>query len=142
MVGADGRLVFCNLLPQEYVVDIVDGDTVSIVVNRELTQVRIDGIVCPELNQRFGDEAKQFTTDFCMKQNVELVGDETDANGGRLADVMVKGQSLREALLSAGLAWHDTQTKNELAKLQAKARAAKRGLWADDDPVPPGEWEE
>ena len=125
-------------------VDVPAGDTVFIVENRKLARVRLVGIGCPDLDQPFGNKAKQFTADFCMKKHVELIGTTTDSQGFRLADAVIKGESLCEALLSAGLAWHDTRTNNdpELAKLQAEAKAAKRGLWADDDPVPPWKWRE
>ena len=121
---------------------IADGDTVSTVANKELTRVRIVGIDCPESNQPFGDEAKQFTANLCMKKDVELVGDEEDRYGRRLADVVVRGQSLRETLLSAGLAWHYKKYSDDpdLARLEDEARAAKRGLWANEDSVPPWEW--
>jgi hypothetical protein len=49
---------------------------------------------------------------------------------------------LNEDLLRAGLAWHYTQydRSEKLAKLEQEARAAKRGLWADPNPMPPWEW--
>ena len=127
------------------VVDIIDGDTLSIVHEDKQSGVRVVGIDCPKSDQPFGREAKRFTSDFCLKENIELSGGEIDREGRRLADVVVVNQkSLREALLSAGLAWHDTPTNNDpkLAKLQAEAKAAKVGLWADDDAVPPWEWSE
>jgi micrococcal nuclease len=46
-------------------------------------------------------------------------------------------------MVREGLAWsyrdyppHDA----ELARLEAEARAAKRGLWGQLDPVPPWDW--
>lgn len=46
-------------------------------------------------------------------------------------------------LVRAGLAWwyrHYAPRDRELERLEAQARAARRGLWADKDPVPPWEW--
>ncbi len=104
----------------------------------DLVYVRLAGIGCPAVEQPFGKDAKRFAIDFCKTGNVDLVGD------GRPADLNVNGKSLRAALLSAGLAWHDGDHNNdsELATLQAEAKAAKRGLWADEDAVPPWEWRE
>jgi endonuclease YncB( thermonuclease family) len=61
-----------------------------------------------------------------------------------VGEVLVSdGRSLNQELVRAGLAWwsrqyapHDTT----LAQLEAEARAAKRGLWADAAPLPPWEW--
>ena len=45
-------------------------------------------------------------------------------------------------MVKAGLAWHYKQYSKDkrLAELEADARAAKRGLWADKSQVPPWEW--
>jgi endonuclease YncB( thermonuclease family) len=48
----------------------------------------------------------------------------------------------------AGMAWHATpyqreQTpheREEYARAEEAARAARRGLWVDPNPVPPWEW--
>ena len=61
-----------------------------------------------------------------------------------VADVILPdGRNLNRELVRAGLAWwyrryapHDA----ELEALEAEARAARRGLWADPHPVPPWEW--
>lgn len=123
-------------------VGISDGDTLSIVENQILTRVRVVGIDCPEYDQPYGDVATQFTTKFCMGKNVTLEGDETDDYSRRLSDVIVDGKSLREGLLSAGLAWHYKKYNDDenLAQLEAEARAEQRGLWSDPDAVAPWEW--
>jgi len=45
-------------------------------------------------------------------------------------------------LMSAGLAcWFRKNSKDlRLGELERQARMAKRGLWADAQPVPPWEW--
>ncbi|MCA9216276.1 MAG: thermonuclease family protein [Planctomycetales bacterium] len=121
------------------VVHVDKGDAIVTVADSELTFVRLVNISCPSPEQPFGDDARQYTKRLCWKKSVELVGDETDATGTRLADVIVNGKSLCEELLSAGLAWHDTRSSSDpkLARLQAEAKTAKRGLWAEDDAIPP-----
>ena len=67
-----------------------------------------------------------------------------DQYGRLVADVILPdGRNLNRELVRAGLAWwyrryapHDA----ELEALEAEARAARRGLWADPHPVPPWEW--
>ena len=41
------------------VVGVVDGDTIDVLVGRQKTRIRIEGIDCPELAQPFGRAAKQ-----------------------------------------------------------------------------------
>ena len=36
----------------------------------------------------------------------------------------------------SSLAWHDTRNNNDPKLANLEAEAAKRGLWADDNPVP------
>jgi micrococcal nuclease len=44
--------------------------------------------------------------------------------------------------LSEGLAWHykDYSTSSEYSKLEENARAQKKGLFRQKDPIPPWEW--
>src|SRR5262245_65632937 len=49
----------------------------------------------------------------------------------------------QHALVKAGMAWwYRPYAPNDptLAQLEAEARTAKRGLWADAQPVPPWQW--
>src|SRR5882724_9780826 len=64
-----------------------------------------------------------------------------DRYGGIVADARLPdGRSLNR--VRAGLAWWDRRYSNdpELAGLEAEARAARRGLWADPHPVAPWDW--
>ena len=84
---------------------------------------------------------------YTEKQLERYYIDETyqDLDGpyGRIVGfVFVGDKNLNKELLSAGLAWHYKQYSRdpELAKLEFEARSAKRGLWAESDPMPPWEW--
>jgi endonuclease YncB( thermonuclease family) len=45
-------------------------------------------------------------------------------------------------MVKDGMAWHYKKYSKEaaLADAEKEARKARRGLWADKDPVPPWEW--
>ena len=68
----------------------------------------------------------------------------TDRYGCLVGEVLLPdGRSLNQELVKAGMAWWYRQyAPNDatLAQLEAEARTAKRGLWADTHPVPPWEW--
>ena len=69
---------------------------------------------------------------------------ETDRYGRTVAKVVLPdGRSLNQELVRQGLAWWYRQYAPHdqiLAGLEAEARAAKRGLWSERNPVPPWEW--
>jgi len=57
--------------------------------------------------------------------------------------VLPDGRSLNRELVRAGLAWwyqHYAPHDQDLERLEQQARAARRDLWADKDPVAPWEW--
>jgi micrococcal nuclease len=57
--------------------------------------------------------------------------------------ILPDGRNLNRELVKAGLAWSYRQYARhdrELERLEAEARKAKRGLWADSNPIPPWEW--
>jgi endonuclease YncB( thermonuclease family) len=58
---------------------------------------------------------------------------------GTVAHV-VDGRSLNRELLRAGLGWWNRRYEphdHDLQRLEAAARAARRGLWSEPEPVPP-----
>ena len=66
-----------------------------------------------------------------------------DKYGRTVAEVVLPdGRTLNEELVIQGLAWQYRKYSHDprLALMETEAREAKRGLWADPDPVPPWEW--
>lgn len=63
----------------------------------------------------------------------------TDRYGRTVGHVLVDGRDVNLQMLEEGMAWHYTKyDKNvRLSRAEGEARAAKRGLWQDRDPVPP-----
>ena len=131
------------------VINIRTGDTLSVFRNGRAVQVHLYGVVCPERSQAFGSQARQFTRDVAFRQTVAVAVDAvatnaTERRGQLIAAVQLpNGMDLSQALVQAGYAWHDTRyapQDKRLAQLEAEARAAQRGLWAEANPVPPWEW--
>ncbi len=66
-----------------------------------------------------------------------------DRYGRTVAEVLLPdGRSLNRKLVKAGVAWMYRRytTDQSLSDLEEEARVARRGLWADAEPVPPWEW--
>jgi micrococcal nuclease len=126
------------------VVGISDGDTISVLREGRVVKVRLYGVDAPEKAQPFGTQARKLTGDLVFQRDVTIVVHTTDRYGRLVGEVLLPdGRSLGQELVRAGLAWWYRQYAHKdtaLAQLEAEARAAKRGLWADANPTPPGEW--
>ncbi len=139
-----GQHVACSPAPpakrfDAEVVGVIDGDTIDVLAARQKTRIRIEGIDCPELAQPYGRSAKQFTSEQVFGKRVEVLPQSTDRYGRTVARIRFGGKDLGLAILEAGLAWqYKTYSQDPVyGAAERSARAARQGLWADKDPVPP-----
>jgi len=110
----------------------------------QAVKVRLHGIDCPEKGQPFGKRAKQFTLDMAFGKEVTVCVQTTDRYG-RIVGVVIlpDGKNLNWELVDVGLAWWYRKYAPDdgmLERFEAEAREAKRGLWADKNPIPPWEY--
>lgn len=125
------------------VIGIVDGDTIEVLHNGRPERVRLVGIDAPERNQAFGSRARQFTGKQAFGQIVTVRSAGSDPYRRTLGEVILPdGRSLNRELVANGLAWHYRRfsADRDLARLEGEARAARRGLWSDPNPIPPWEF--
>jgi micrococcal nuclease len=125
------------------VVSVHDGDTLRAIDDEQIEhQVRLAGIDAPELGQAFGRVARDRLRELALRQRVvvHLLGQ--DRYTRDLARLEAGGVDLGRQLVAEGLAWHYVRYSDdaELAAVEAAARAAGCGLWADPEPVPPWAW--
>jgi micrococcal nuclease len=135
-------------------VTVADGDKVNVSDPQqgEAVRLRLFGIDAPDEGQPYRQEAKDFLDNFVKDKTIAVRfrrGFFHESDGRSVASVVLPdGSTASRAIVMAGLAWvyeEDFQTdpddevdgKNELKALEAEARDAKRGLWADAHPVPP-----
>jgi micrococcal nuclease len=126
------------------IVGVTDGDTVKL-LTADFTEikVRLEGIDCPEKNQAFGQKAKQYASDLCFGKQVKLQKTGEDKYGRTLGYIILPdGRNLNKEMVRAGYAWHYKKynQSRELADLEEEAKAAKRGLWSDLNPMAPWEY--
>lgn len=124
------------------VVGVSDGDTITVLdANEKQGKVRLHGIDCPESGQAYGSKAKEFTSEACFGKTVSVDILTTDRYGRFVATVTLPdGKKLNDELVKAGLAWWYQQYAPDdviLKANHAEAEAAKRGLWADPNPIAP-----
>jgi endonuclease YncB( thermonuclease family) len=131
------------------VVGISDGDTITVLAagNQQL-KVRLDGIDAPESSQAFGAKSKQSLSELLYGRTVTVTGSKTDRYGRTVGNVSVDGRDIGLAQIERGNAWFYRQYAGELGgdrardyeQAERRARADRRGLWADRKPVEPWEW--
>ncbi len=127
------------------VVGVSDGDTITVLRDKQPKKIRLYGIDCPEKRQSFGKKAKQFTSDMVFGKLVEVEPVTTDRYGRTVAFVQVENFLVNEELIKEGLGWLYVRYCKlplcvEWQGLQLAAQADKRGLWGDSGNLPPWEF--
>lgn len=129
------------------VVKVIDGDTIEVKHLGKKLRVRLWGVDTPEWQQPFSHNAREFTRHHIQGRQVELQPKAWDKYGRLVAMVAVGGRSLNEDLLLEGMAWvHIYYCKEPICRewrqVEKEARSARRGLWQDNNPVPPWKWKQ
>lgn len=126
------------------VIGIKDGDTFEVLYDSIPEKVRLAEIDCPEKSQPFGKNARQYASELCFGKTVTVISDGKRDRYKRVVGTITTadGINVNEELVRAGLAWHYEQYSHnkELSIIEAEARHAERGLWADKDPMAPWDW--
>src|ERR1019366_6366161 len=125
------------------VVSVADGDTVT-VLDAEKVQhkIRLQGIDAPEKAQAFGAKSKERLSEKIGEKEVVVKWKEKDRYGRVLGEIYLGDRHINLEMVQDGFAWHYKQysKSKELAVAEDEARKAKKGLWADKEPVPPWEY--
>lgn len=117
---------------------VTDGDTLVVTDGRRVRLAQVDA---PETTDCFGSQATEALRRMADGQAVTLRrpsnGPERDRYGRTLAEVLVAGRSVNEALVAEGAAeWYDAFAREDpdlaerLRAAENAAREAGRGLWS------------
>jgi endonuclease YncB( thermonuclease family) len=127
------------------VVGVDDGDTITVLTAaKERVKIRLHRIDAPEAGQDFGDRAKRMASELAFGKEVMVRERDKDRFGRVIAEIILPdGKSLNREMVRGKMAWwykRYAPGDREPERLQAEAKAAKRGLWSQPDPTPPWEW--
>lgn len=108
-------------------------------------RVRLRGIDAPERSQPYANVSRRNLSRLARGRPVTIAYDGVDKYGRLLAWVYIdQGVSVNLLQVQAGFAWHYvfpgrpwTADDDLLAQAEQEARAARRGLWAQPQPLPP-----
>lgn len=126
-------------------VGVTDGDTLKVLrEGAHEVRIRLNGIDAPEKAQPYGSRAKRQLSGLVFGKRVRVHVVDHDRYGRTVAEVRTQdGRSANEEQVRAGCAWWYRQyapKETRLEALETEARAARRGLWADKEPIAPWEW--
>ncbi len=134
------------------VIQVSDGDTLTI-RGVENQKIRLASIDAPEKKsgsnrpaQPYSEPSREYLAKLVAGQTITVLCFEKDRYDRHICDIPVNQTTANRLLVEAGLAWANQQAggkylrDNDLLSLERQARAAKRGLWVEPNPVAPWVW--
>lgn len=133
---------FCLPVFAHQVVNITDGDTLTLMVDQKPLKLHLSNVDAPERTQPFGKQSRQSLHDLCFGKEAEFKQQEVDHFGEITAVVTCDGVEVNRVQVERGMAWVADKVNRDftLPALQAMAWRDKKGLWSEDKPVPPWEF--
>ena len=124
------------------VVNISDGDTVTVWENEKLYKIALYGIDVPEIKQNFGQKAKKFTSDWVFNKDLIVIPKYDDKHNRIVGIIYIGNKCLNQELVKNGFAWVSQRScTDQLCKkwleFETFAKKNKIGLWVDKNPIPP-----
>ncbi len=136
--GAEPRILYGR------VVGVTDGDTLTLLVDREQVRVRLAQIDAPESNQPYGKRSKAALSALAFGKQARVEVVDIDRYGRTVGEVLVDGIDVNREMVREGHAWAYTKYSHttEIIELEDSARTAKKGLWAlpEKQREPPWLW--
>src|ERR1044072_1946728 len=128
------------------VIEINDGDEITIFNMNRPVRIRLIGIDAPERNQLFGDIARQHLSDLVYDKVVVAEYSGISGDNSLIGRVLLNDVDIRAQMLRDGAAWFysratlsDSQRDLYFQSEQA-ARKEHRGLWQSEGAIAPWEF--
>lgn len=131
------------------IVGVHDGDAITVLdAQHQQHKIRLAGIDAPELKQAFGHKSKEHLSHLVYDRDVTLDCGKIDKYKREVCVIWIDGKDANRAQVEAGMAWwyrkyakeQTAQQRADYEAAEGAAKGAKRGLWADAEPVPPWGW--
>ncbi len=126
------------------VVAISDGDTLTMLQDKQQIKIRLSEIDTPEKSQPYGTKAKQALSDLVFGKLVRIEVVTIDRYGRTVGKVYLEDLDINAELVRYGHAWvYRRYAKDKtLFDLETEARENQFGLWAlpEEQRIAPWEW--
>ena len=134
-------LLYCPLFAfSGKVVSIHDGDTITILQDKQQIKVRLFGIDAPELKQPYGKQAKQFLANLIAGEVVEVEEHGKDRYKRTIGTIYLDGKDINAQMVANGYAWAYRKFSKKYTAQESRAKSQRLGLWRDKEPISPWEW--
>jgi len=126
------------------VIGVGDGDSLTLLVDREPIRVRLAQIDAPESDQPYGNDAKVALSTLAFRKQARVEVVDIDRYGRSVGEVFIDGIDVNRTMVREGHAWAYTRYSHttDFVELENGARAASKGLWAlpESQREPPWLW--
>jgi ATP-dependent hsl protease ATP-binding subunit hslU len=122
------------------VVSIHDGDTITVLQDKQQVKVRLFGIDAPELKQPYGKKSKRFLANLIAGEVVEVEENGKDRYKRTIGTFYLNGKDINAQMVENGYAWAYRKFSKKYTAQESKARKQGLGLWRDKEPISPWEW--
>jgi len=125
------------------VIRVHDGDTLTLKIGNENTNIRFARIDAPELKQPFGKESGDYLRNMVNGKTVTVNVDTIDRYGRAVGTVMIGNHNINMQMVQDGYAWvyrEYSKGGDDLMLLEKDARARRIGLWMLDNPIYPSDF--
>ena len=126
------------------VIGVANGDTLTILnKNNQQVPIRLFGVEAPKRRQPYGILARDTVREWIYMKNVLITPVDKDEYGRTSVLItMEKGNFVQDKLVREGLAWVREDMCQAIICIEWKrdmefAKEARKGLWADENPMPP-----
>ena len=121
---------------------VIDGDSLVVRSRGREVEVRLAFIDAPEFRQVHGKQARAMLRSLVGGRRVRVEPIDVDVHRRVVARVFVGNHDVNAEMVRRGFAWvrRGFPHPRGLVRLEDRARAARAGLWANADPVPPWIW--
>ncbi|EBL7509829.1 micrococcal nuclease [Salmonella enterica subsp. enterica] len=133
----------CAAEIQGKVIRVLDGDTIDVLQDKKPVRIRLANIDAPEKKQAYGRWSLNQLKSLIAAQPVTVTYTQTDRYGRIIGRVFTtNGIEASHFMVKSGAAWvyERYNTDKALPALQREAQTQRRGLWTNQNPVPPWEW--
>lgn len=120
------------------VIKTSDGDTITVLQDKQQIKVRLFGIDAPELKQPYGKKSKQFLANLIAGEEVEESG--KDRYKRTIGTIYLNGADINAQMVANGYAWAYRKFSKKYTPQESQAKKQGLGLWRDKEPIPPWEW--
>jgi len=128
------------------VIEINDGDEITIFNMNRPVRIRLIGIDAPERNQPFGDIARQHLSDLVYDKVVVAEYSGISGDNSLIGRVLLNDADISAQMLRDGAAWFDSRARlsdsqrDIYFQSEQAARKEHRGLWQSEGAIAPWEF--